>query len=337
MRATLGGSSLFDRGVDLGVALGVLIALAGCNPAPGPGNDAAVDTGTPGNDAAADTGPVMITCPTGMVPNPSEQMGPCCYRVSQAAHLAMPELRLRYLHLTAPAGSALVTATVQNVLNGSLTNETFNWLMRGSGGTGDGPITITTGFGTRDATAGTYAFSTMAAYAPVMLNGTITGETVTTQPDPGVLVVPVFDAAGVVLQVQLSLHNVSVVTSTFSEQRSCIGALATHGAFTTAATLSGYLTVTDTRGSMINVDPIHAELCTLVASHNLTDPTSGPYCAQAQSTWTVMPDSRCPATGPCVHDTGSGSVCSHDGTGATPCNAWQLVSDFAAVGVEINP
>ena len=310
-----------------------MMMLIGCNPPPPAGNDAAV---------LPDTGAPAFTCPTGMVmgqpiPDPTHQTLPCCYRVSQQGHESMPELRLRYLTLTAPAGSALVTPIVGAVLNGSLANETFNWLVRGAGGAADGPITIQTGFGTRDATAGTYAFSTMPTYMPVTLNGTITGETVTTQPDPGTLTVPIFDATGTMLQLELKLHNVSVVTSTFSEHRSCIGTLAARGAFTTAATRTGYLTVADTRGSMINVDPIHAELCTLVAGHDLADPASGPYCAQPQASWAVHPDSLCPATGQCMHDTGSGSVCSHDGSGATPCNAWQLVSDFAAVGVEITP
>lgn len=300
-----------------------------------PGNDA-------GGDGGGDGGPPMLSCPVGTgIPDPTNQTLPCCYRVSQASHLDMPELRLRYLNITAPVGSALLTPPVQSLLNASLANETFNWLMRGSGGATDGPITITTGFGTRDMSTGTYAFSTDAAYTPVMLTGTIAGETVMTGTDPGVLVVPVFDATGTPPpQVELSLHNVRVVTSTFNEHRSCIGTLAARGAFTPAATLSGFLTVADTRGSMINVDPIHAELCTLIASHGLSDPGGTPYCDPAtnpQSAWAVMPNSLCATGATCVLDDGSGSTCAHDGTGATPCNAWQLVSDFAAVGVEITP
>jgi len=315
-----------------------ILALSACNnpPANNPDSSApTTDSGPP-----VDSGPPMLHCPmsnsTVTIPDDTHQTLPCCYRASQAGHEGMAELRLRFLNITAPAHSGLVSMPTQNLLNGSLTNETFNWLIRTNSGAADGPITIQTGFGTRDDAAGTYAFTTMPHYAPVTLNGTITGETVMTQPDPGTLVVPVFDPTGVTLEVELSLHNVQVVTSTFSENRSCIGALATRG-FTTAATLSGFLTVADTRGSMINVSPINAQLCTLVASTGFTEPASGHYCDTAQGTWAVKPDSLCPATGLCVHDDGTGSTCSHDGTGATPCNAWQLVADFAAVGVDINP
>jgi hypothetical protein len=312
--------------------------MGACNssPQPPPPSDTGPldDTGIP-----TDSG-TMLTCPANMVPDYMNQMGSCCYRASNASRLTAPTLRLRYLHITAPAHSALSNATVQTVLNNSLQNETFNWLVRGmQTGTGDGPITITTGFGTRDASTGNYSFSTMPRYAPVMLNGTIMGEVVTTQPDPGTLIVPVFDMTGMTLEVELQLHNVQVVTSTFTEMRSCIGSLGSRGAFNTAATLSGYLTVADTRGSMINVGPVMAQLCTLVAGPNLTEPSGGGhYCDMPQAMWAVQPDSLCPAgtTGACMHDTG-GTVCSHDGTGATPCNAWQLVSDFAAVGVNITP
>lgn len=320
MRASLRKSSL------VGVA-GALLALIGCGPGTTTDNDAAV---------VNDSGGLM--CPQRGIPDPTNQTLPCCYRVSQADHLDMPELRLRYLHITSPAGSALVQSATQNLLNDSLTNETFNWLIRGTGpASGDGAITIETGFGTRDDATGTYSFSTMARYAPVTVTGTISGETVTTTPEMGTLVVPVFDPTGTMLQVELPLHDIAVVTSTFSENRSCIGSLAARG-FNTAATLSGYLTVEDTTTTMINVDPIHAQLCTLLASSGFTEPTGGGhYCDAAQSTWHTQPDSLCATGATCVLDPGDGSVCSHDGTGATPCNAWQLVSDFAAVGVDITP
>ena len=308
----------------------LVVALAGCNPAAPAMNDA----------GGGDSGPVMTACPTAMVPDFMNQMGPCCYRTSQATHLAMPSLRLRYLNLRAPAGSALVAPIVQGLLNGSLQTEVFNWLVQGMGTAGDGAITIRTGFGTRNMATGTYAFSTMARYAPVTLNGTIMSETVTTQPDTGTLIVPVFDMTGTVLQVELQLHNVQVVTSPFTEMRSCIGAARARD-FTTPATLSGYLTVADTRTTMINVSTVHAQLCTLIASPNLTEPMSGPYCDQPQATWMVPPDSLCMTTGTtgaCVHNNPASPVCRPDGTGALPaCNAWQLVSDFAAVGVTITP
>ncbi len=324
MRASFGASLL-------GVTC--VLSVSGCNPSTTP---PANDANLPDSGSIVDTGMVVLTCPTNMIPDPTNQMGACCYRESQAAHPEAPELRLRFLRLRAPEGSALVSAATGMLLNASLANETFNWLVRGAAGAGDGPITITTGYGTRDATARTYAFSTTTRYAPVTLTGTITGEVVTTAPTDQTLIVPIFDPTGTMLQVELPLHNPAVVTSTFSEDRSCIGALSTRAMFTTAATLTAYITVTESQGTMINVDPIHAQLCTLVASSGFTE-TGGPYCDQPQAMWANQPDSLCPASGQCMLDDGSGSVCSHDGTGATPCNAWQLVGDFAAVGVEITP
>ncbi len=317
--------------------LGVL-ALSACNN-PQPANDTGPTT-TPDTGVPTDMGPVVVTCPSGgtpPIPDSANQMGPCCYRVSQAAHESMPELRLRYLHIAAPMGSALASSTTATLLNASLANETFNWLVRGSGNGSDGPFTIQTGYGTRDSTAGTYAFSTMTRYAPVTLNGTLTGEVVTTGADPGTLVVPIFDPAGTTLELELQLHNPEVVMSTFSENRSCIGTYMGRSVFSTPGQLSGYLLVTESQSSLINVPPIMAQLCTLIASSGFTEPTTGHYCDAAQSTWTVKPDSLCATGAACVHDDGTGSTCSHDGTGATPCNAWQLVGDFAAVGVEITP
>jgi hypothetical protein len=320
--------------------LSIVVALGACNPAP-----VTSDVGTSDTGPLGDTGPVTVNCPSSYggitVPDAMSQMGPCCYSASNASRLSAPTLRLRYLNIRAPMHSALASSAVQTVLNNSLGTEQFNWLVRGMGNGSDGPFSFMTGYGTRDATSGNYSFSTMSRYAPVTLTGTITGEMVTSMPDTGTLIVPVFNTTVTppVLEVELQLHNIQVQTSTFSENRSCIGALASRG-FTTAATLSGYLTVADTQGSMINVDPVHAQLCTLIASPNLSEPAAGGhYCDAAQSTWMVQPDSLCPvapATGPCMHDPGDNSVCHHDGSG-TACNAWQLVSDFAAVGVNISP
>jgi len=321
MRASFG----FTFGAGL---IGAAMALTGCN------NPPPATSMTDGGDGTDGGGRSM--CPTTMIPDFEQQMGACCYRRSQADQLSAPELRLRSLHLTAPEGSALVSPTTGMLLNSSLANETFNWLFRGMAtGNGDGPITIETGYGTRDSATGIYSFSTDAEYAPVTLNGTITGETITTEPDDGVLTVPVFDPTGTMLQVKLALHNVEVVTSTFSENRSCIGSIGARYQFTTAATLQGYLLLSESQTTTIDVDPIHAQLCTLIASNGFTDPASGPYCDQPRSSWDVLPDSLCATGAACVLDPGDGSVCSHDGTGATPCNAWQLVSDFAAVGIDI--
>jgi hypothetical protein len=274
-------------------------------------------------------------CPTASIPNPSQQFGDCCYRVSQEDQLDSPELRLRSLQLVGPAGAALVLPIpTGTLLNSSLANETFNWLFRITGADADGPVDIETGFGVPNGD-GSYAFSTMPRYAPVMLSGTLTGESITTEESSSVLIVPVFDPTGEVLQVELALHAVRLVESTLSDNRSCVGSIGARFMYTTGAQLAGYITVAEARAGMVNVPPINAELCTLIASPNLGDPKTGPYCDQEQGTWAVRPDSLCDGEN-CMQNADGAEVCSEDGTGALPlCNAWVLVANFAAVGIDI--
>lgn len=297
-------------------------ALAGCGGSTPSSTDAGVTT-----DA-----PVTLMCPTAMVPDPDQQTLPCCYRASQADQLASPEARLRYLDINAPAASPLATPTVIDLLNGSLQREVFNWLFRVEGADGDGAITITTGVGRR-AADGTYAFSTGAAggdpdsYLPVTLDGTITGEEISTGVLDGTITVPIFDDTGTTLQFELKLHSLQVEGVTLSNDRSCIGSLLNaRGRFQTAATLSGYILVSEARESPINVPGVMGTLCGVVAG----SVTSATYCDDnAQASWTVPPDSLCDMTG-CRLDPGDGTVC----TDAT-CNAWRLEADFAAVGVDV--
>ena len=307
-----------------------LVALTGC-PTPTPTDD----TSTPLVDA-----PAGLRCPRMGVPNPDELTLPCCYRVSQEANTAAPELRLAFIDITEPATSPLASSTVGDLLNTTMREETFQWLFRGEGGESDGPITITTGFGRRDAAAGTYAFSTgappdMTAWAPVTLNGTLTGETITTDPYEGTLTVPIFDEAMTTVQIELQLHAVRVVTSTFTENRSCIGTLETATRYAPGATLGGFIRIDEAREGMLMFPGIEASLCGVVAG-NLTDAT---YCtATAQGDWDVPPDSQCNAAGVCFRN-GMGGTCDpamEDLLGAGGgCNAWYLEATFAAHGVDI--
>jgi hypothetical protein len=318
----------------VGVSLAGSLAL-GCGGNPAPPRDGGTDGMAIPTDAG-DSGTASAMCPIATIPMATQQFGACCYRVSQEDHQDAPELRLRSLALAGPAGSALVLPIpTGQLLNASLANETFNWLFRVTGADADGPVEIETGFGTRDATTGTYAFSTMPRYAPIMLNGTLTGETITTEASPTGLIVPVFDPTGEILQVELSLHGVELVTSEFNDHRSCVGTIGARYMYQTGAQLTGFLLVSEARAGMINVASIHAELCTLIASPNLGDPDTGPYCEQPQGTWEVRPDALC--TGEtCVQNGTGADVCSEDGTGSLPlCNAWLLVANFAAVGIDI--
>jgi hypothetical protein len=162
-------------------------------------------------------------------------------------------------------------------------------------------------------------------WAPVTLMGTITGETVMTGAFDGALTVPIFNEEMTTVQIELQLEHMSVLSSTMSESRSCIGTLRNAVTFDTAATLGGFVTVASARAGMIMYPGIEASLCGVVAG-SLLDPA---YCDQPQADWMVQPDSICDASG-CQRN-GMGGTCDP----ATTCNAWYLEADFAAVGVDI--
>lgn len=302
------------------------LALGACNDTPAP-----ADAALPPADA-----PVILRCPTTMVPAPDELMLPCCYRMSQASQLDAPEMRLRFIDITEPAGSPLAGDLVGNILNTALQEETFNWLFRTTGADGDGPVEITTGFGRRDATTGTYRFSLGTAgtegdpdsYLPITMAATLAGETVTSDVVTTPLTVPIFDEAGTTVQIELVLSSMRILSTTLSADRSCIGALMTsRGAFTTAATLGGFIQVAQARAGTIMVGAISASLCGVVAG----DITDSAYCDQPQGDWAVPPNSLCDTAGVCHRD-GEGGV---DCDPATTCNAWYLEADFAAHGIDI--
>lgn len=302
------------------------LALAGCPSTPS-GNDA----GSGGTDTGGSTedAPAMQRCPTMDVPDPDNQTLPCCYRYSQADQQATPEMRLRFLQIDEPAASPLASTAVESLLNTSLQSETFNWLFRTTGADVDGPIEITTGFGVRN-TDGTYTIGS-ADYPPIMLPGMIAGERVTSDVVAGPLSIPIYDPTGTMLQIVLSLHDVQVVEANLSDTRNCIGARRGN-AFTTDATLQGYVTVADARDGNINVPPIMSTLCSVIAGELSTPAGMMPLCDRPQSEWTAQPDSLCMDGGSCASNAaGMTDVCDPD----TTCNAWRLVARFAAVGIDI--
>lgn len=311
------------------------------------GTDAGFDAGPPA-DAGCPEVPVLCeegttncerntaaVCPTTATPAPEEQMGSCCYRASnmeQTRHDA-PEMRLTYIELVAPVGSQLSSATLRRILNEAMQEETFNWLFRIDGADADGPVTITTGFGRRQ-TDGTYAFSDgvapdNAAWCPVEINATLSGETVTSQPIAGSIVVPVFDDLDpTVVQVELTLRQLAIEESHWAEDRSCVGwYLNRPFTYEPQGVLTAFIEVEPARTGMINVGTVVTTVCAAVAG-SLNDLA---YCDRPQSEWATPPDSLCDASGcqansPCMSD-----VC--DPT--TNCNAWRLVGHFAAAGVDI--
>jgi|GEM_PF-1898302 len=305
-------------------SVGLAVALSAC------GND----NDMPDVPVTPDA-PTTLACPTRDVPNPEEQTLPCCYRLSQADQLDAPELRLTFLNIVEPAGSNLAGDLVGPLLNTSIRTELFQWLFRAEGADADGDIAITTGFGRRNATTGNYAFSTGAApdmpgWAPVTLNGTLTGETISTEPFDGVLTVPIFDESATTVQIELQLTAVRVLSSTLSESRSCIGTLLSPTRYMTGATLGGFVTVASANAGEIMFTGVNATLCGVIAG-SLSD---GDYCtATPQGDWTVPPDSRC--DGNVCFQNGDGGTCDPAIDGVGGCNAWYLEANFAAAGVNI--
>ncbi len=330
----------------LGIRL-VLTALAigglavGCDNGGGGGTDGGTDGGatTDGGPCAnvdpntTRPDPMCVMCPAMNTPAPEEQMGSCCYRHSNAG-VDTPEFRLTYIDITAPEGSPLTQSLLTSVLAQSMQEEHFNWLVR-VGGTSDGSVDLVTGFGRRQ-DDGTYQFSQGAAgsngdpdtWCPVTMAGTLSGDSLTSQAAPSVVTVPIYDTTGTTLQLELSLRQVQIDNATWGEDNSCVGwKLNLPYRYHTDATLSGYIDVASARDGMINVAPITTTVCSAIAG-SLTDAT---YCDQDQSAWMVKPDSLCDDTGCMVNSAGMTDVCDP----ATTCNAWHIVADFAASGVDI--
>jgi hypothetical protein len=272
-------------------------------------------------------------------------MGICCARTNlDGTYVDTPEMRLKYLQIVAPVGSTLASTTIGSVLNANMQSEKFVWLVRVQtpAGGGDGPVSITTGFGRPNAvTPITYSFSlgTAAmpmdpgAWCPVQLSGTLTGETITSQPYSGVVTVPIFDMAEPTpnVTVQLVLRQLQIDIANWSDAtRTCIGWKSGRPfTYIPQGTLSGYIEVTTAKAGALNVSGIMTTLCGAIAG-SLSDPA---YCEQSQSAWMTPPDSICdPTTSICrVNQPCMSDVCDP----ATTCNAWHLIAHFAAGAVNI--
>lgn len=290
---------------------------------------------TSGTDAGVDSGPPPRLCPsTPDVPAPEELMGPCCWRNDNSTQQDAPEFRLTYLELIEPVGSPLASMTLRTVLNGAMQDETFSWLFRTEGAAADGPVTIVTGYGKRQAD-GTYMFSAGAAdgdpdaWCPVSIPATLAGETVTSDPIVGAVTIPIFDDTGTILQVELTLRNISIDNATWTEARACVGfKTARPFTYTPDAQLTAFIEVEPSRTQVIMVPPVETTVCAAIAGA-IDDPT---YCEVVpRNMWMTMPNSLCDAAGCTKNTDGMTDVCDP----ATTCNAWQVRGAFAAGGVDI--
>lgn len=324
-------------------AFGLALGTSAC----GDDNNATVDMGV------VDMGPPVVMCPA-TAPAPDNQEGACCSRASNADRLTAPELRIAALKLTAPNGT-LTNALIQNVLSTAFDKEDFNWALQLEGApmSGTGAVMVRTGYGVRDDATGHFAFADGSApgpglatrWDPVTLTGTMTDEGFTTTPYHALLTIPVFDpesATPDLPSIELPIYDLEVLSAPLSESRTCIGTRGT-SAFVTSSggRLRGYIQVEDSRTLMVTMGAlISTKLCSLIAGAVFTEASgTTPYCdATPQGEWMAKPDSLCGAGG-CSRNTSTTTpdVCSPTGdSGAPACNAWQLLGEFAAQGVDID-
>jgi len=282
------------------------------------------DTGGVDMAMTPDLGP----CAT-QPPRPDELTEPCDYRVSNADRLDNPEFRVTNLQISEPAGTALTSGAVLNILAQAVEEERFNWLMQASITGTD--VTVVTGYGEWDCETSTYAFVDGAAppeggdpdrWNPITITGTLDGNTFSAPPVAGSFAVPVFDESGENLDLELPLNSFEVINATFSEDRSCIGERVDDGSgfmnFMTGGEVRTFITVADAEVSIV----------TQLAGTSLCNLISGADCeTDATADWRNTPNALCDADGNCS------AGCDFAATG--DCNAWEIRGSFAAAGVQI--
>ena len=266
-------------------------------------------------------------CPSGMgIPDEEGLMGACCYRASNASRPDAPEFRVSALRIREPA--TLSASLVRSALTTALDEERFNWLIRITGADSDGDVTIETGFGQRNADA-TFSFASGGAPAPgdpnrwnpLSVTGTISGETITAPPIAETFTVPILDAEGTSVVLELPLRSFELECSVMSDDRSCIGERDGRVYQTNHGHLKTYVTVADAMMGRVEIPPIMASLCNFIAG--MTSNT-GACTDVPQADWPTPPNARC-----------EGGSCSESCDPATDCNAWRISGGFAAHGVEI--
>ncbi|RLB54091.1 MAG: hypothetical protein DRJ42_10110 [Deltaproteobacteria bacterium] len=284
------------------------------------------DSGT-GDSSMGDTGTLPSRCTF-----PDEQTDPCCQRTSNADQLDAPELRISGVQLSQP--SSLSSIIVSQLLTDALNDDLFNWLLTANitGTTAE----ITTGFGQKSPAA-VFSFTMDAAPAPgdpsrwnpVMMTGSMDGETLSAPELSETFTVPIFTEDGTTVQLELPLRNMTLSMLTFTEERSCVGGTQPGGRWDTAqGSIQAYITVADADAGRLVAGPIDTTLCMFTAGMPAMDGTCADY---PQSGWAVQPDAICDDTTGCAADPGDGTVCDP----STTCNAWLMIGGIAAQAVDI--
>ncbi len=298
----------------------------GASDAGGSGTDASADASSTdaSTDASSDGGTMGFDlCPLD-APNREEMQAPCCFRVSGEEKLEGPEFRVANLTIMDPAGLLIANG----LLPTNIENEVVNWLIDidvdGS------EVAIGTGIGSRNAD-GSMTLG-LPDYPPVRLTGTIEGETIrSTGPAEDTLVVPLFEADGETVIVNLIVRNLTF-TATMSENRSCIGARQRQlpGSWDARdGLLEGFMALEDAMAEELTFGPLNDTTLCMLLKGDGTPP--GERCDLSErADWSTPPDAFCDGQTP--------ETCSAEEGVCDPrvdCNAWSLRTAFAAYGVEI--
>ncbi len=332
--------------------LGAGLALGACGDDDGDDDDDMTDSGTDSGGGA--------TCPR-QAPSPTQLMGPCCSRASNADRQMAPELRLSSIQIDTPA--SLASPVVAGLLTAALNEERFNWLIELTGLDGTSSM-IRTGYGKRNADD-TFSFVDGAApspgdadrWNPVMTSITQMGESVSAEPLDEAFTLPIFDEMNE-LQLELPLYALELERATLSEGRNCVG-VRSGSRYTTDGDVTTYIRLEDAIAGNLMVGEIMTTLCMFTAGlqsepgncpmyPRITTTTCDPMNSQCGTRtggpggacimhdgmnvcgWQFPPDSKCDATG-CT----KGGCDPYDDVNG--CNAWQLSGSISAHAVEITP
>lgn len=307
--------------------LASILACAGCDGGSDPSDGGPdIDAGNDGGVGSCEGGSATpANCPMS-APDHDLMCGACCFLASNADRLDMPMLRLTALRPTAP--SSLSNAVVRGLLTSALDEERFNWIYRVE--ISGSSLTAEMGYGERNPD-GTFSFVSGVAPAPgdpnrwdsVTATGTLSGDTISTDPLDVLVDVPIFESAGSdMITAEFPQRQLQINGLTLSHDRSCVGERRTSSYSTDSGSLTSYITVEDAKGAPAVVGPtLDTTLCMFLAGRSSD---MGNCDDMPQTDWPVPPDSTCDDTG-----------CTLGGCTPATCNAWQIKAELGAHGIDI--
>ncbi|MDI7268341.1 MAG: hypothetical protein QME96_10135 [Myxococcota bacterium] len=244
------------------------------------------DDGGGSPDVGADDG---VTPDDGVAPDVTDESdvppGPC----PTTPHPAVPEMRMAQLTLTSPP--AMTGGLFQGIINTSMIEETFIWLIRFQG-VGTGSIALTTGSGAKMAgTTCDYRFLA-PDYPPETLTMSETGLDFELSGPPieslGVAIWAEGDAYPDPPLIVLPLRELDI-GGRFEANHLTVGSYnAGTDEWTDGGNLSGKITVADARA--VPIDALGMSLCGLLSGDTGRPADTTDDCVDARRPWRNMPD-----------------------------------------------